>query len=327
MDFRSNPKYQGFDLIQATYKKVGNHEIETTILVPHTPFSGQRPTIIRFHGGGLIMGDSLYPQFWPQWLSDLALEHGAVIVSPNYRLLPEATGLDIYDDLEDFWTWLHTPEIHNILNNHKAPTDLNLDRILLAGDSAGGLLSVNFMLSHGADIRAATAAYPCVSLDAPEFVNSRTILPFGISTPEAVITDHLASKTLDNPVSSDASPTRTTLMFAGIQHGGLGPWYARGSENSPRRGLLYPLERLEQPGVRFPKGGLTITHGRQDSVVPVEQSERFVARAREVTKGQPVGEKIALVLQDGEHGFDSELRYEEAWLKDALRTAVEAWLE
>jgi hypothetical protein len=52
-----------------------------------------------------------------------------------------------------------------------------------------------------------------------------------------------------------------------------------------------------------------------------------VARAREVTKGQPVSEKIVLVLQDGEHGFDSELRYEETWLKDALRTAVEVWLE
>jgi acetyl esterase/lipase len=162
------------------------------------------------------MSDSLYPQFWPQWLSDLALEHGAVIVSPKYRLLPEATGLDIDDDLEDFWTWLHTPEIHNILSNHTTPTDLDLNRILLAGDSAGGLLSANFTLSHGADIRAATAAYPCVSLDAPEFVNTRTILPFGISTPESVITDHLASKPLDIPVSSDASPARTTLMFAGI---------------------------------------------------------------------------------------------------------------
>jgi cephalosporin-C deacetylase-like acetyl esterase len=53
MDFRSNPKYQGFDLTQATYKKVGYHEIETTILVPQTPYTGKRPTIIRIHGGGL----------------------------------------------------------------------------------------------------------------------------------------------------------------------------------------------------------------------------------------------------------------------------------
>jgi cephalosporin-C deacetylase-like acetyl esterase len=54
MNFRSNPKYQGFDLIQATYKKVGNHEIETTILVPQTPYTGKRPAIIRIHGGGLV---------------------------------------------------------------------------------------------------------------------------------------------------------------------------------------------------------------------------------------------------------------------------------
>jgi hypothetical protein len=31
--------------------------------------------------------------------------HSAIIVSPDYRMLPEANGLDIMKDLSDFWEW------------------------------------------------------------------------------------------------------------------------------------------------------------------------------------------------------------------------------
>ncbi|GKZ20109.1 hypothetical protein AbraIFM66951_008171 [Aspergillus brasiliensis] len=328
MAFQSHSKFDGFDLIQATYKKIGDHAIETSVLVPHTPCTGKRPTIIRFHGGGLICGDSLEPQYWPQWLSDLALLHGAVIVCPNYRLMPEANGLDIYDDVEDFWTWLHTPVIHEILAAHQTPTDLDLTRIILAGDSAGGLLSINLALSHGDSIRAAIATYPPVALNAPEFTETRTILPVGVDTPKSSITEYLTSHPLPHrQVSSGATPTRWSLMLAATQHGVIGKWYAQGSEESPRRELIYPMERLGNPGVQIPRGGIILLHGRQDSVVPVQQSERFVARAREVTQGQLVGDMVVLVSRDGEHEFDAELRYDEPWLKDALKKVVETWLE
>lgn len=49
-----DPKLEGFNIIQATYKTVGDHDIRTDILVPKTPSSGKRPVIIRFHGGGLV---------------------------------------------------------------------------------------------------------------------------------------------------------------------------------------------------------------------------------------------------------------------------------
>lgn len=50
----TDPKFHGFDIIQTSYKHAGEHAIRTDILVPQTPYSGKRPTIVRFHGGGLV---------------------------------------------------------------------------------------------------------------------------------------------------------------------------------------------------------------------------------------------------------------------------------
>jgi cephalosporin-C deacetylase-like acetyl esterase len=47
-------KIQGFDLFQETYKYVGDHAIRADILVPQTNYTGKRPAIARFHGGGLV---------------------------------------------------------------------------------------------------------------------------------------------------------------------------------------------------------------------------------------------------------------------------------
>ncbi|KAL6237492.1 hypothetical protein BDW75DRAFT_228678 [Aspergillus navahoensis] len=323
----AHPKFQGFELIHATYKQAGDHAIRVDILVPQTPAHGKRPTIVRFHGGGLIIADSLYVDFWPQWLSDLALHHNAIIVSPNYRLMPQATGLEIYDDIEDFWAWLRSPALQELLARHKTPTQLDLDRILVGGESAGGLLSINTSLTHASDIRATIALYPTLDLSSPDFAKPRTdLLPFGQHFPESLIEDVLGPVRDGGPVSSLAAPEYVPVMCAAIQYGRLGEWYARGSDGSERQNLLYPVRRLEDPGVQVPVGGITIIQGKQDSVVPAHHSVPFVERARKVLKGKRGGDEILLVLKDGEHGFDGEIRYEEEWMKEALKVAVEAWL-
>lgn len=50
-----DPKFAGLNIIQATYKHVGDHAIRADILLPRAPSTGKRPTIIRFHGGGLVL--------------------------------------------------------------------------------------------------------------------------------------------------------------------------------------------------------------------------------------------------------------------------------
>jgi hypothetical protein len=73
-------------------------------------------------------------EWFPQWVLDLAKKHNAVIATANYRLLPEATSLEIYEDIEGFWSWLHSPEVEVLLSSCPSPAKLDLDRIITAGE-------------------------------------------------------------------------------------------------------------------------------------------------------------------------------------------------
>ncbi|KAL4752215.1 hypothetical protein BDW72DRAFT_192161 [Aspergillus terricola var. indicus] len=294
----AHPRFQGFDLIQATYKHVGDHAIRVDVLIPQALETGKRPAIVRFHGGGLVIGDSIVAEFWPQWLSDLALCQSGIIVSPNYRLMPQATG-----------TARKTQDTHQ----------LDLDRILVGGESAGGLLSINVSLTHASEVRAAIATYPSLDPSSPDFAQPRTdLLPLGQHFPESLVEDVLGPVRDGGPVSSLVGQEYLPVMCAAIQYGRLGDWYARGSQESVRQNLLYPVRRLEGPDVQVPVGGITIIQGKQGSVVPAHHSVLFVERARKVLQGKPGGERVSLVLRDGEHGFDAEFRYEDQCMKEAL---------
>lgn len=56
---------------------------------------------------------------------------------PDYRFIPESTGLDILDGLDDLWTWLHT-EMPNSLEWATTTTiSANSGQLMTVGDSAG----------------------------------------------------------------------------------------------------------------------------------------------------------------------------------------------
>lgn len=59
--------------------------------------------------------------------------HSAIVVNVNYRLMPEHNGLDIMEDLDDVWEWIHT-KLQTYLGGD---VEVDLDRILIEGDSAG----------------------------------------------------------------------------------------------------------------------------------------------------------------------------------------------
>ncbi|RAK92509.1 alpha/beta-hydrolase [Aspergillus costaricaensis CBS 115574] len=321
----------GFDLVQTNYKTVGDHNIRADFIIPQSNYTGKRPVIIHFHGGGFLTGDALFFEWFPQYLFDIAKQHNAVIVSPNYRLLPEATTLDLFDDIEDFWIWLHSPAASELLSSQPNPTELDLDRIITAGESAGGTLSICHALAHPEEIRAATASFPGF-LSAPvEDVSARKDPPrlSGLSLEEAnrVVDEAIRDSEKGVVQSSITPPERLPLMLAIVEVARLYELYERGTEKDPRRALRHPMERLDEPDVKFPRGGISIRHGLEDDILPPEDSQAFVDKARKVMDGKPGGDKIVLALRPGGHGFESETTGDEEWLQENLRFAIEAWLE
>lgn len=61
-----------------------------------------------------------------------------MIISPDYRLLPEVKGRDILDDLGAFWRWVHGggPQRH-LAAVAQSGVLMDMTRMLLLGESAG----------------------------------------------------------------------------------------------------------------------------------------------------------------------------------------------
>jgi hypothetical protein len=67
------------------------------------------------------------------WVLKYALLHSAIIVAPDYRLMPEANGLEILQDVADLWDWVYT----KLQPSVGSGIELDMNKIMIEGDSAG----------------------------------------------------------------------------------------------------------------------------------------------------------------------------------------------
>ncbi|MGW5861383.1 alpha/beta hydrolase [Streptomyces sp. NPDC055239] len=92
------------------------------------------PCVYWMHGGGMVMGDRFSQIDIPlEWLD----EFGAVVVSVDYRLAPEATGTALVEDCYQGLLWVA---------EHAAELGIDPARIVVAGASAGGGLAAGVTL-------------------------------------------------------------------------------------------------------------------------------------------------------------------------------------
>ncbi len=110
---------------------------------------GPLPVILWIHGGGWVLFDL---DTYDASCRGLCNKTGAVVVSPDYRLSPEASFPAAYDDVLAAWQWVAANA-----------ADLGIDpaRMAIGGESVGGTMAAATALTlSGADGTAAGAPAP-----------------------------------------------------------------------------------------------------------------------------------------------------------------------
>ncbi len=114
-------------IVSKTETESGGCKIPLWIYTPHG--EGPHPIVLYFHGGGFVLGKL---EEFNSFCTFLSKGTGAIVVSAGYRLAPEYKHPAQVEDAEAALNWI-------LANGGKVNADLN--RIAVAGDSAGGNLS------------------------------------------------------------------------------------------------------------------------------------------------------------------------------------------
>lgn len=153
-------RFAPFHRVDVAYRVINGVPIEATILTPlkisksrENSRTKPQPVLVRWHGGGFIVGHRMYEPWFAQWLLDLAIDHGAIIVTPDYRLLPESNGADILSDVAHFWRWMQR-DLAKVMEGENLPRP-DLSNVLCCGESSGGFISVYCALHLESMLRAA----------------------------------------------------------------------------------------------------------------------------------------------------------------------------
>jgi acetyl esterase/lipase len=111
----------------------GASEIRLLVLRP-AGLTDKAPIFYYMHGGGMILGDR---RTGVGAVLDWAVDHGAVVVSVEYRLAPEHPDPAPIEDCYAGLLWTH---------DHAVEIGGDLDRIIVTGASAGGGLAAGVAL-------------------------------------------------------------------------------------------------------------------------------------------------------------------------------------
>ncbi|KAK5112007.1 hypothetical protein LTR62_004541 [Meristemomyces frigidus] len=323
--FSDHPKYSPYTTSEITYTTIHSTPLEATLLVPNTIKGkpGKYPLAIRWHGGFWITGHRLLPDWYPTWVLDFCLKHSAIVITPDYRLLPEANGADILEDLRTFYAWLLEPG--NLASHLPEGVEADMENLLVTGESAGGWLAWQSALHQRSRTAAVIMHYPVIDLRDPHYTAAgpKQLFPGApAELPPQILANYLSKLKGGEVVPNDPGTTRSPLVLSIAQQGRMPEFF--GTERG-----LYPLEQVADGAVTSSLPPMWILHGRDDTAVPVSGTEKMV----EALKGKGVGEKgLHVTIEAGDHGFDTHApgtgepaSLETRWVEEGVAFIERSW--
>jgi acetyl esterase/lipase len=215
--------------------------------------------VLMVSGGWKSRANSFDP-----WMAAPLLRRGYTVFAVYHVPQPEATVMEIVADVNRAVRYVRA---------HAGEHGVDPRRLSVTGGSSGGHLSL--MLATKGGPGSSQAADPIER-------ESSAIQAVAIFFP---VTDLLnLGKSTENP--GDGGPPRHFVKAFGPQSTNLARWKVIGREMSP----VYHITSNLPPTL--------IVHGDRDTLVPLDQSERFQARAHEL------GRTVKLVVHHrGQHGW------------------------
>lgn len=233
----------------------------------YKPAAGGRnlPVILYFHGGGWVLASSAVYDSTPR---ALVRETGAMVISVDYRLAPEAKFPAQHDDALASWRWTLA---------NAAANGGDVRRMAIAGESAGGNLAVaTAIAARDAGLplpRAILSVYPIAGgdLNTPSYQENANAMPLNRAG-MAWFLYH----TTNTP--ADATDPRINLVAANLR--GLPPVTIVAAQIDPLRSDGQMLaDRLRAAGVTVTRReypGTTHEFFGADAVIPeAAQAQRF----------------------------------------------------
>jgi acetyl esterase/lipase len=198
------------------------------------------------------------------WISSPLLRQGYTVFTVYHISQPEATVMEIVEDVH---------HAIRFIRHHAAEYGVDPMRLGVTGGSAGGHLSL--MLATRGGPGSATASDPVDR-------ESSAVQAVAIFFPVADLLN--LGRSTENP--GDGGPPKSFVKGFGPQSTNLAVWKVIGRETSP----LYYVHSNLPPTL--------IYHGDADTLVPLDQSERYVAEVRKVG-----GTAELVVHRGGRHGW------------------------
>lgn len=229
-------------LTDPRFKAVDDHQIKVDILLPPQLKAGIHPLIIAYHGGYLISGARDHYMFMASWLPAYAVSTSAIIVSPDHRLFPSASTSDILSDLEDLWQWIHTG-LPDVLSFYAPEHEVDLNKILVEGNSAGGFCAAHLAIDHANSIRAAILVYPMVDCLSPYLTRG----PPGDIAASApfrgdVLSEKIRATRQEGWVSERRDQNGILLTLSTMKDGRFGEIFGTDEQHNP----LHRVKKMEQ---------------------------------------------------------------------------------